>query len=867
MTSAFLLFAATDVTRQRLTSGRLEGFTEWWQGPLTLLVVLGVGAAVVWLYRRDSAELSPRLAAGLALLRVAAMLCLLAAWLDFERRTEHELIFPSRVAVLIDSSGSMALPEAATALGGNGAVPAAAASGGDAGPLPADESAAQAPPASRLARAMKLLEADGLLEALGKTHEVSLWRFDAGAEPLAVVPHRDRLRKDEASQPAAAGASGEQETTGGDDAFGGAGSGGAAWQQLVTPSGYETRLGEALLQVADREPLDVLAGVIVLTDGATNAGVDPRVAAAELGEARVPVLPLGIGSEQLPANIRVADVTAPSRVFPDDRFAVTASLQQQGFEGATVRCELLEIETDAETFQGGRVIDAIDVRLAEEGDLAAVRFDVPGLTTPGRRSLAVRVTPQAAPLRDDNARDNAQVVEVEVIDRVTQVLLMADGPTREYQFMRNVLKRDESFAVDVLLSTAREGSSQDARAILPVFPQTPDELDRYDVIVAFDYDWRNLDAIELSRLERWVEQESGGLVLVAGPVSMEGWLSAAKTEVIRKLSPVELRSQPRLLLESPASREDPMALEFTTDGLDAEFLWLGDSRLASQRVWEEFPGVYACYDAGDAKPGGTVYARTRRSVAGTVAEDQNPIFLAGQFYGSGTVFALGSGELWRLRAVDIAAFERLTTQMVRHVSQGRLLRGSRQIQLLVDRDRYALGATVDLRVVLREGADADRQPRCETVNPAGERQEVTLSADPVRPGELRGSFVVPSEGSWRIQASFPGPAADAEPAAAVSRRIVVRLPDRELKSPKLDRGSLEQVAGVTGGRARFPSLEAWTRADTEAVVSSLQDRSRHEFQSGAIDTAFKQSLHFGLLFAGIGLLCTEWVLRRFARLA
>jgi hypothetical protein len=171
MTFASLLLAATDVTRQRLTSGRLEGFTEWWQGPLTMLVVVGVGAVAVWLYRRDAAELSPRRAAGLALLRVAAMLCLLAAWLDFERRTEHELIFPSRVAVLIDSSASMALPEGVSADGVDG-----------------DPTASP----TRFARAMQLLEADGLLEALSETHEVAVWRFDAGAEPLAVVPHRER---------------------------------------------------------------------------------------------------------------------------------------------------------------------------------------------------------------------------------------------------------------------------------------------------------------------------------------------------------------------------------------------------------------------------------------------------------------------------------------------------------------------------------------------------------------------------------------------------------------------------------------------------------------------------------------------------
>jgi len=864
-----MLLAATDVTRQRLTSGRLESFTEWWQGPLTVLVVLGLGAVAIWLYRRDSAELTPRLAAGLALLRIAAMLCLLAAWLDFERRTEHELIFPSRVVVLIDSSASMALPEAASTQPARSGAETTESDGADTLPAAVATPPFPAPQASRLARAMQLLESDGLLEALTETHEVSVWRFDAGAEPLSVVPHQGgeaggdgsrRPRPVADAEPTAASVE-DGNADGMDDR------GVVSWQEQLTPRGFETRLGEALLRVADREPLDVLAGVIVLTDGATNAGVDPRVAAAELAEARVPVLSLGIGSEQLPANIRVADVAAPSRVFPEDRFAVTASLQQQGFAGATVRCELREIEDETEAIEGGRLIDAVDVRLADEGELAAVRFDVPGLTAAGRRNLAVRVTPQAATSRDDNARDNAQITEVEVVDRVTEVLLMADGPTREYQFMRNVLKRDESFAVDVLLSTAREGSSQDARAILQSFPPSPEALDRYDVIVAFDYDWRDLDAIELSRLERWVERESGGMVLVAGPVSMEGWISAANTDVIRKLSPVELRSQPRLLLDAPVSREDPMPLDFTVDGFDAEFLWLGDSRVASQTVWGEFPGVYSCYEASEAKPGGTVYARAGRSVAGVGASDRDPIFLAGQFYGSGTVLALGSGELWRLRAVDIAAYERLTTQLVRHVSQGRLLRGSREIQLLVDRDRYALGATVDLRVVLNERADSTARPRCELISPDGERQAVQLAADPARPGEMRGSFTAAREGSWRIEAAVPGSLENETSSNAVSRRIVVRLPDRELKSPKLDRGSLEQVAGITGGTARFPSIQPWTSSDTRDLTAALQDRSRHEFQSGAVDTAFKQSLHFGLLIAGIGLLCGEWILRRLARLA
>jgi uncharacterized protein (UPF0261 family) len=194
----------------------------------------------------------------------------------------------------------------------------------------------------------------------------------------------------------------------------------------------------------------------------------------------------------------VADVLVPARVLPGDRIAFTAYLQSQGLAGQTVRVELSEVAAadavgaDSQaTAAAGRVIDTADAILGAGGELVAVRFDVPGLEAPGRRDLAVRVIPPAA---DRTPADDRQVAEVEVVDRVTQVLLMAGGPSREYQFMRNVLERDKSVAVDVLLGTAGKGGSQDARRILPAFPPTAEELAEYDVVVAFDYDWRRLDA-------------------------------------------------------------------------------------------------------------------------------------------------------------------------------------------------------------------------------------------------------------------------------------------------------------------------------------------------------------------------------------
>jgi len=434
---------------------------------------------------------------------------------------------------------------------------------------------------------------------------------------------------------------------------------------------------------------------------------------------------------------------------------------------------------------------------------------------------------------------------------------MAGGPSREYQFMRNVLARDKSFAVDVILGTASEGVSQDARRILGAFPENAEALDAYDVIVAFDYDWRQLDPAAQARLERWVAHESGGLVLVAGRIFMDAWLADSQCAPLRALHPVELRRATQLLIDDAGGMPEPMPLEFSRDGQDAEFLWLGSSRIASQTVWSDFPGVYSCFDAQVAKPGATVYSRARRPGSGAATM---PIHMAGQFYGSGSVLYLGTGELWRLRALDEALFERITTQLVRHVSQGRLLRGSRRARLLVDRDRFPVGAAVAVRVVGPEGTAAPPAATCTATGPDGTILRVPLASDSGRAGAVQGGFVAAREGAWMIDVELAG-------GERLSRRVQARLPDRELERPRLDRGVLEQVATRTGGMPRFLADAAWTPRDSEQLASRIGDRSRRDYETGAPDAAFKLQLNALLMAVGAGLLCVEWIIRRLVRLA
>src|SRR5262249_45349680 len=152
----------------------------------------------------------------------------------------------------------------------------------------------------------------------------------------------------------------------------------------------------------------------------------------------------------------------------------------------------------------------------------------------------------------------------------------------------------------------------------------------------------------------------------------------------------------------------------------------------------------------------TVYARFADPQLGI---NQRPVYLAGQFYGAGQVFYIGSAELWRLRSVDPSYFEVLYTKLIRHVSQGRVLRGSSRGALLLERDRYELGETSVIRARL---SDAQHKPLAQPsvttqlLRPDGTSESVKLIAEVGKPGMYVGNATLLQEGTYQLALAMPG---------------------------------------------------------------------------------------------------------------
>lgn len=806
--------------------GRIQSNSDW---ILPVVACVAILLFVVTMYRRDAVELKWYWGVLLAVVRMTVFVGLLVFYLQPHWRTEREEVRSSRVLMLVDTSLSM----------GTSDVAGSASSGN----------------ISRSRELADALKETDFLSRLRRTHDVAVFPFSEELQRDRVTMLAKEVPEDSAEKAVEpkAGKGGNPASSPPD------------WRTLLTPTGVETRLGQALRQLLQEERGTPISGVIVVSDGGQNAGIPVDAAVAVAQEAKIPVYTVGLGSDRQPTNVAVCDVAAPARAYPGDHYTLTGYLRAQGMERKAVTVQVVSRTPGdgAGAKGGGEVIATQQVILGGDGDVLPVKFDLVH-TTSGHRALSLQIK---APQGDTNVADNSREVDVEIVDRKTHVLLLADGPMREYQFLRNQLYRDRYTAVDVLLQSGKPGISQEAKKILDEFPNTRQKMFDYDCVVAFDPDWKRLKASQIALLEKWVGEQGGGLIVLAGPVDAckgtDSWVHDRNMNLVRGLYPVEFPGRLAAMENNMYATREPWPLVFTRAGKEADFLWLGDSSTASGEAWTSFPGVYSYCPLRGAKPGATVYARF--SDPRVAQNGEGPVYMAGQFYGAGSVFYLGSAEMWRLRAVDENYFTQFYTKLIRHVSQGRLLRGSSRGLLLVGQDRYLLGNTVDVRAQL---TNARLEPldlpsvNMQVIQPDGVLQTVALRAEPGRAGGYIGQFAVFQEGTYRIE--LPVPESENE---RLSRRIQVKAPDLERENPRRNDRVLSAIADNTGGEYYKGLSAAIAPRGKVALAEALRDRTTTIILPVAPDPRQEESWLRFAMTALCCLLCLEWLIRKILKLA
>ncbi len=662
------------------------------------------------------------------------------------------------------------------------------------------------------------------------------------------------------------------------------------WSTKLTAQATETKVGDAIVAILAREQSAPLAGIVILTDGQNNAGLSLDSAGGQASAAGVPIYAIGLGSAVDAVNVRVVDMNAPRRVFPGDPIRIAATLQATGMEGKSVTVQLRRRSGSAQ--EGNNSSFAIEqetsIKLPAATEMAAVNFDVspPAI---GSYTYDVKIL---TPTQDTNKNDDSAESDVDVIEPKATVLIFAGGPTREYQFVRNLLFRDETIQSHVFLQTGGPGISQEADELLTEFPATSQEMAKYDCVLTFDADFMKLSRESVEVLEEWVSSGAGGLVLVAGSVATPEWAGSGgntdpRAAMLRDLSPVVVNARgTRLVSLGRFESETVWPLKPTTESSGIDFLDIANSMEASAAAWQSFAGVYSFYAAYEPKPGATPLMLFTDPTA--TFDNKQPIYLASQFYGGGRVVFQGSGEMWRIREVDENYFNTYWTKLVRWTAQGRLLRDSDYGLLLVDKEEGLLGEQISVRAVLK-----DQQFRPLTVpnvtsnliDPTGKLTPLQLNELPGtgQAGVYVGQFLLRQSGKYQVRLDTRITAD-----SILTRQVNSRVPTLEIERPKRDDEALASIVNQSGGfyyagvknaiaGQLYPSAasintvnsttsEGANIAET-AIAKCILPRDQVTFLPGAPDRAFQERWMLILMMAIAGALSLEWLLRRLSRLA
>ena len=588
--------------------------------------VVVLGAAILFL-RRDAAHLSRPWRIGiLALMIVAAVMLiglalsptLVRSWPDPEK---------PRCAVLVDASRSMLLADAYS--GETGAwlakrLPPAATS--------ADGKVTR----EAIARLLLAGGADDWLAAVASEFDISAWRFS------------------------------------GPGLLGGAALGPDAPEFAVDAEGYSTALGDALEAVAAGAGAARPRAVVLISDGAWNAGRDPSEVARRLGQLGTAVFVVGLGDPDPPRDAAVVDFKGPKSALLGDEVLLAARVATTGMGSVRLPVELT---------CDGRVIESKSIATLPSGQPVNVHFTfVPD--TPGRRRFEVRIPKQEGERTADNNRAG---LSLEVVERKVNVLLADGEPRWEFRFIRNVLERDPAVKVSVFLARPGVGPITGG-AYVAELPKEKKDLAAYDLVILGDVPRDKLPDEFLTEVADLVRRRAGALVVVAG-----------RREQYRQLAGTPLAQVLPVVLDSAAGADvktaEPFSPELTQEGLGHLVTHLADGAEENEAAWSHLPRMTWSAGVAGLAPGASALLVHPYRIAGS---SKMPL-VAVHRVGEGKVMFCGIDETWRWRrSVGDTWHYRFWAQAVRWLVKKQFAEGDPRARLSVDRTECDVGETVEV---------------------------------------------------------------------------------------------------------------------------------------------------------------------------
>lgn len=829
----------------------LQGLSPWWAAAAHLLAVVLAAGLILMLNRYERKLVSPAVGCGLLCLRLGVLALVLLTFLQPVRSWTINESRSGRIVIAIDESQSMrsADPHASRAeklhwargLGMIGhedqselfAAWQAAFDRKEEPPWATPDDAADPAERERLAAARKE-NLQGVFSELQEITRVEMARRLLTGTSAPVLKHLEKLAKVDlyvfAGKTEATDAERLEET-------------------LAEPSAAVnaelTDLGSVLRGTSTQAGGAAILGVVLFTDGRQTAPVSPLSAASTLGQLKVPVFPVMLGTVNRPKDLAIPSLDAPTTIYRGDEPLVKATLQTSGFEGAPLVIELQQMD--------GEAPETIEKRpITPTGPLTPLEFKLPRAEL-GRHSYLLKIPAQEGETHEDN---NTRSFTIAVVDDRAKVLLV-DGEARwEFRYLETAFSRDERIDLkSILFQQPYLGLLPDTFFSRKLPPGQPSPFTELDIVILGDVAPWQLTDEQWTLLEKFVSEDGGTLVLSAGKNFLP---SAYKSPVLDRLAPVlDLK---RLDITDATAQVPPsqrgLRLRLTPEAETQPMFHFGEDPERNREAWSALPGPVWVW-LGTAKPAATVWTAALLPQQAGLADERKQTLIAHHHYGFGQVVWIGFDSTWRWRhRVGDKYHHQFWGQLVRWAVSSKISAGNEFVRFGTERSEVDTGDDIVLRTrwsqpflqrfpqlsaraeILRIGDDSD-EPFA----------TVELPFKPEQPLMREGKAVHLAAGEYRARLIVKE--ADLGP-KPVETTFVVRPPTTpELIDITANRELLAQLADASGGRL--------------LLADELQQLPKLLRPEETTDDIYRETPlwdHGAMLALFFALLTAEWFLRK-----
>ena len=605
----------------------------------------------------------------------------------------------------------------------------------------------------------------------------------------------------------------------------------------LTFDGSNTRIGSALAYARNELQGVPLSGIVVVSDGGDNTDETLGEALLPLRAASVPVFTVGLGDEEMEADVQASRAEVPAKALTGTSMVVTVIVDARGFAGRTVPIVVEDM---------GRIVTTEEVTLPDDGQPLVTPIAIT-LDTEGARELTFRIPGQPGERVLEN---NELHAVVQVRNRTEKILYFEGEPRHEVAFMLRAVRQDENLQVVLLQRTAENKffrrNLDDPLELVQGFPTTREDLYRYRALILGSVEASFFTHDQLDMIADFVSARGGTLLMLGGRRSLsEGGYQGTPLEDVLPV-----------VLDEPGTSTPTERLAFvkvapTPAGANHPATRIEGTVEESAARWDSLPPVSTTNIVTGLKPGAT------ELLEGTVVDaddgvEPDRVVMAFQGYGKGRSMVLAVQDTWLWQMdhtvpLEDQSHETFWKQLLRWL----VSETPDPVEAEPERESVEAGEPVTLQAtVLDEGFvevnGASVTARVTT--PTGEARELPMEWSVAEDGRYTVSFTPEMEGLFEVSVDA---GRDTVTLGSAETSVRVAPGGEEYRNPHQRRSLMERIAEETGGRY-------YTRETASQLPEDLQ------FSGGGVTVTEERDLwDMPVLFLLLaGLLGAEWGYRR-----